>query len=164
MATRTQLREPVKTLLWGVLWILGVCLLCYPSITETLYELLLIRGAHVVAGSLVVTHEKEQEDFRGHVYYSDVGVYAYRLPDGREFKTLSKAPTGHLKSQRDVEYLPNNPAVSRVKGDGCYSVMEWLWRKAGLGCLLLALFFSPGIVLLRNAVRDIKRLRTWPVS
>jgi hypothetical protein len=63
----------------------------------------------------------------------------------------------------EVEYLPNNPSVSRIKGDGSASITDWLWRKAGLGSLLLALFVSPGIILLRNGIRDLKMLRTATV-
>jgi hypothetical protein len=160
MAAGNKLSDPVKTLICGVLLILGACWFWYSLCGNPLDEFALIRRAQIVPGALLETHEDEQEDYRGDVYFSDVGVYAYRLPDGREFKTITKAPTGHLKKQRQVEYLPDNPAVSRIKGDGCQSVMEWLWRKVGLGSFLLVLFISPGIVLIRNGVRDIKRIRT----
>ena len=157
MATSNELRAPVKELIWGVLLVLGACWLWHYSFGNLLDELALIRRAQVAPGSLVETSEHEEEDYRGHVYFSDVGVYTYRLPDGREFKTLVRVPTGGLKEQQAVEYLPDNPAVSRIKGHGCQSVGEWLWRKVGLGGLLLALFVSPGVVLLRDGVRDMRK-------
>lgn len=155
MAISTTRSEPVKTLMWGVLALLVGCWFWYYLVGNPLHEIALIRRANIATGSLVDTHEDEQEDYRGHVYFSDVGIYAYRLPDGRELKTITRAPTGHLKEQRQVEYLPDNPAVSRIKGDGCQSVMEWLWRKASLGSLLLAAFVSPGVIMIRNGVHGL---------
>jgi hypothetical protein len=139
--------------MWGVLAILAGCWFWHSLIGNPLYEIALIRRAIIASGTLVATHEEKQEDYRGHVYVSDVGVYAYRLPDGREFKAITRAPTGHLKEQRLIEYLPYDPAVNRIKGDGCQGVVEWLWRKAGLGALLLAAFVSPGVIMIRNGMR-----------
>lgn len=143
----------------GILLILVACWFWYSLLGNPLNEFSLIHRAQTISGALLETHESEQEDYRGHVYFSDVGVYAYRLPDGREFKTITKASTGNLKKQQQVEYLPDNPAVSRIKGDGCQTITEWLWRTVGLGIILLVVFISPGMILLRNGVRDIKRAR-----
>lgn len=155
MATSTTRSESAKTLMWGVLSFLVGCWFWHYLVGNPLHEIALIRRANIAPGFLVATHEDEQEDYRGHAYVSDVGVYAYRLPDGREFKTITRAPTGHLKEQRQIEYLPDNPAVSRIKGDGCQSVMEWLWRNAGLGSLLLAAFVSPGVIMIRNGMHGL---------
>jgi hypothetical protein len=134
----------------GVMWIVMVGLLVwYVRGGNSLNELALIRRAQVASGSLVDTGEYEQEDYRGHVYYSDVGVYAYRLSDGREFKTCARVPTGQLEEQEDVEYLPDNPAVSRIAGDGCQTVTGWLCRQVGLG-VFCVVFAIPGIALLLN--------------
>lgn len=158
MAQNNQ-TEPEKTLIWGVIYILVAWWLCFSSIDNPFHELALIRRAHIVEGYLVDTHEDERADYRDNVYSSDIGVYKYQLPDGREFKTISKRPTGKLRAKRKIEYLPDNPAVSRIKGDGCRSIVEWLWRKLLLGVFLLAIISSPGIVLISNAIRDMKRIR-----
>lgn len=157
--TKSSLWGPAKTILWGVLWITGACWFWWHEIGgNPLNELALIRRAQVATGILVETYEDEREDYRGHVYFSDVGVYAYRVPDGREFKTSTRAPTGQLEEQQQVEYLPDNAAVSRIRGDGCQTVTEWLWRRVGLGLFLLLLFCSPGIYLIETGLRDTKRL------
>ena len=164
LATNNKLRDSVLILRGGVLWILGGCWFwCYLA-GNPLDELALIRRAQVATGSLVETHEHEEEDDRGHVYLSDVGDYAFRVPDGSDFKASTRVPTGDLKEQEQVEYLPDNPAVNRIKGDGCQSITEWLWRKVGLGSLLLTLLAGPGIVLLRHGVRDIRRTTEGPSS
>ena len=150
----------MKLVIFGVLLVLGACLFWYQLAGNPLAELALIRRARIAPGSLIDTQEYGGEDDRGHVYLSDVGVYSYRLPDGREFKTTTRVPTGKLIEQREVEYLRDNPRVSRIKGDGCQSVTEWVCRKVVLGSLLLALFVSPGLVILRNGIREIKKSRT----
>jgi len=86
-------------------------------------------------------------DGRDAVYPIDVGVYIYRIGDGREFTTLDGTPVGELRERLQVEYLPDKPAVSRIKGDGCQAVTEWLWRKVCPWALLLLLLCSPGVCL-----------------
>jgi hypothetical protein len=94
---------------------------------------------------------------------------AYRT--GREFKNRTRAGTGRLKPKFqdltqpvpiEVEYLPENPAVSRIKGDGSPTVLDWLWRKLGLGGLLLALFLAPGCMMLRDVIRSLAQCRRTP--
>jgi len=143
-----------KTLCWGVVLLIGGCWFWCWEGGNPLHELALIRRAQIATGVLVDTYEHEQEDDRGHVYYSDVGIYSYRLPDGREFKTSARVPTGQLKEQQEVEYLPDNPEVSRIKGDGCNSVTEFLWRKVGFGSLFLVICISPGIYLVKQAFSE----------
>ena len=71
--------------------------------------------------------------------------YEFRLPNGQMVKgetgAISYYMPGHVV---EVEYLPDNPAVNRIKGDGCSTVTEWLWLNVGL----LILFFSPGVGLI----------------
>lgn len=141
-------------LMWGLLLVLGGCCFWYSLVGNPLHELALIRRARTATGSLVETHEEEVEtEYPRHIAWVDVGVYTYCLPDGREFKTCTRAPPGELEEEPTIEYLPGNPSVSRIKGTGCQSIGEWLWRKVGLGTLLLALFVSPGIVFLRAGFR-----------
>lgn len=153
---RWQIAKDTLTLAGGV----ALVLVAYGIVSHIggnpLHELALIRGAQVAVGSLVETRDVEREDDRGHVYFSDDGVYAFRLPDGREFMTITNAPVGQLAEHVDVEYLPGNPAVNRVKGDGGRSITDWLFRRCVLGLLLMASFSIPGIAVIRYAIRDIR--------
>lgn len=162
MATPPKLSDSIKTLLWGILWIAVALGFMHHITGNPLDELALIRRAHVAVGSLADTFEHEQEDERGRVYLSDVGVYTFRTPAGQQFNASTRVPTGQLSKQQEVEYLPDNPAVNRIRGDGCASIFEWLWRKVGLGIILLALSLSPGMTLLRNGIRDIRQLQKIP--
>lgn len=94
--------------------------------------------------------------------------YRFTLPDGREFRGNIKSRMGRLKEQFrnlpseipvTVEYLVDDPTVNRLKGDGNETLQEWLWRRVGIGMLLLILFLSPGVAVIRDAFRAVKRRR-----
>ena len=165
MATDNERLEGAKVLVFGLLWIVGACWLCYAWFGNPLDELALIRHAQVVPGLLVDSWEDYEygDDGRTHSYYGY--TYSFRLPDGREFTSRGDA-SGELKDEfRDlqqpypieVEYLPKDPTVSRIEGNGSQSLVEWLWRDVGLGGLFLALFASPGIVLMRKGLQRIRK-------
>lgn len=150
--------ESAKTIGLGVVVIIVGYWFWHHEIGNPLNELALIRRARIATGFLAETYDYERES-QSRMDVLDVGIYTYQLPDGREFKTTAEVATGQLNEQVEVEYLPDNPTVSRVKGDGCDSVTEWLWRKVGIGSLFLALCSSPGIILVRKGVRDLRDLR-----
>jgi hypothetical protein len=94
--------------------------------------------------------------------------YTYRLPDGRELEESSHDHRGPLSEELvdlqqpyriEVEYLPEDPTVSRIKGGGSQGLSEWIWRDVGLGGLLLAIFLLPGIRLLDIGVHELRRSR-----
>lgn len=159
----------MKKLIWGTLWILGAVWFCYYSFGNPLDELALIRRAQIAPGSIIDTWEDVEDGDDGRAHWFHGATYTYRLPDGREFTKSKTSVSGRLKEKFqnlqqpypiEVEYLPDNPKVSRIKGDGNSSITDWLWRKVGLGGLLLILLASPGIILLRNGVLEIIKLRT----
>lgn len=160
MATDNKMIATAKTILGGSLLLIGAVWFWYHAVGNPINEFALIRRAQIATGTLIDTYEDEQEDYRGHVYFSDVGVYTFNVPGGREFKTLTRVPTGQLKERQEIEYLSDAPSVNRVKGDGCRTVFELLWRKIGLGGLLLVLFAGSGIALLQNGIREIQKTRT----
>lgn len=154
--------ESVKAIIWGVLAILVAVWFVFHIAGNPLKELALIRGAEIAKGTLVDVYEDEQEDERGRVHESDVGVYAYRVSDGRDFTVTTRDPRGQLEQLREVEFLPTNPAVSRIKGDGCSTIVEFLWRKLLLGGVLLTLFVWPGVEILRSGIQGMMELRDNP--
>jgi hypothetical protein len=163
-----------KTAIFGVLWIVGACWFVLYSCGNLLNELKLIRRAHTVPGSIIDTWEDVEDRYDGQSYsWIHGATYTYRLPDGREFTQHTKEGSGRLSPEFhnlkypypvEVEYLPDNPTVSRIKGDGHKSILSWLLFKIGLGSLLLVLLSIPGVGLLRDAVLDFKRLRRMSVA
>lgn len=149
----------MKTILWSVLYILGACWFWYYLCGNPFDEFALITDSQIATGTLASVHEDEQEDSRGRVSISDVGIYVFRVPSGREFRTKVKSKSGFLRDYEEVEYLPENPVVSRIRGTGSSTITDWLWRKVGLGLLLFVAFVAPGIVQLRAGFREIRNQR-----
>ena len=58
----------------------------------------------------------------------------------------------------EVEYLPNKPEINRIKGmtGQANTVGEFLWRRIGLGLLLLIVFSTIGFGVIKNAIRKYK--------
>lgn len=164
----TKFKDQASSIVFGILVVVLAVLFWLYLVGNPIHEFALIQKGQTVTGSIVDTWEDAESGDRGGAQWTHAAIYTYQLPDGRKFTAHTKHNSGRLKDEfRDlkqpypieVEYLADNPEVSRIKGDGCQSIFEWLWRTVGLGGLLLALFISPGYVLLRHAIRDIKRVR-----
>ncbi len=88
--------------------------------------------------------------------------YTYRIPDGREF-TQTQIGRGFIDPNLcmnsyplKVEYLPNDPEVSRLKDySNSESLLDFLRDKFEDELLIIALYIA-GIWVLRGAVQDIK--------
>ena len=122
--------DRLKTVLLGLLLLTGGLWLWIYLLGNPINELALIRRG-VTAKGFITDHS--------------VSYYEFRLPNGQMVKgetpAISYYMPGHVV---EVEYLPDNPAVNRITGDGCSTVTEWLWLNVGL----LILFFSPGVGLI----------------
>lgn len=167
MAIRKEHSGPLKTMICGVLFVLGGCWFWYHLVGNPLDELALIRRGQTVPGSIIEAWEDAEDGSAGGTKWYHRAVYEYRMPGGLEYKQHTKDLPGRLGGDLgelkqpypiEVEYLPDNPALSRIKGNGCQSVGEWLWRKAGLGIFLLALFLSPGIAMFLRGARDLRKV------
>jgi len=157
-------RDSVRTILWGMTWIAGACWLWGGIIGNPLDELALIRRARIAPGRIVHTWEDVDDSDDGRTLWSHGVTYTYRLPDGRELRQDSPYAPGRLRDEfRDlqepypveVEYLPEDPRVNRIKGDGSESLWELFWRELILGGFLLAAFSAPGVVLVRDGLRKL---------
>jgi len=171
-APKSQFYDSAKMVMWGVLWIVGACWFWYYLVGNPFDEFALIHRGQTTPGSIIDTWEEVEDDTFGRAVWFHGATYTYRLPDGREFTQRSQVRSGRLGEEFrnltepypvEIEYLPENPSVSRIKGDGHDSLWSWLLLKVGLGSLLLAVFVSPGLILLRNVARNIKRLRASSV-
>lgn len=165
---KKELKDAAVSAFWSTALIVGAMWFWHYLVGNPFDEFALISRGHTTDGLIVDTWEDAESGDEGGTHWFHGAIYTYRLPDGREFTQRTKNKRGHLRSDlRDlarpfpieVEYLPDDPSVSRIKGDGSLSVFDWIWRKIGLGSLLLALFLAPGITMLRSAIRDFMRYR-----
>lgn len=161
-----DLKSGTISMLWGLVMLIGGFWFWHYLVGNPFDDLALIRRGHTVQGFIVNAWEDAESGDEGGTQWLHSAIYKYRLPDGREFTQRTKDKSGRLRTElRDlaqpfpveVEYLPDNPEVSRIKGDGSLHLFDWLWRKLGLGSLLLALFVAPGFKMLLSAVRDFMR-------
>ena len=157
-----DLKSGASSTLWGIVALIVAFWFWHYLVGNPFDDLALIRRGHTVQGFIVATREDAESGDRGGTQWFHGAIYKYRLPNGQEFAQRTKDKSGRLKTEFrelaqpfpvEVEYLPDNPAVSRIKGDGSPNLFDWLWRKVGLGSLLLALFLAPGFTMLRSAVR-----------
>lgn len=132
----------------AVVWILGSLWFIYTTLGNPLDELALIRHAITAPARLVDTYVDEE---------TDEGVYSFHATDGREYATLSRTMNGDVSNEADVEYLPDDPNTNRVKGEGCRTVTEWLWRKIVLGSLILIVLVGAGVGMFMRGLRDLRR-------
>lgn len=147
-------KSAIKTIFLGIcLTIIGFYF-WFHIVGNILDELRLISRAQVTNGFLVETTEIETEGPQDKINISERGIYAFHLPNGEEYKSYSDVAT---EKQVEIEYLSDDPWVNRVKGDGCQSVIEWIWRKVGLGSLFLVMVLSPGCLVIKNGVRELKK-------
>jgi hypothetical protein len=153
--TMADAQNPLKTLVIGVLFLIGGIWFWIEMIGNPLSDLALVKRGEQALGKLVSTDVHEAEDHRGHVFFSDVGVYSFQA-DGEEFLAITRMPTGSLPPTIVVEFLPTDPSTNRVLGDGAQSVWEWIWRKLGFGLIVLGFCIGPGIEFIRQAVLEFR--------
>ena len=132
-----------------------------------LHDLLLLRYGHTTQGFIIDTYEEPPDRREGKTDWTYEVTYKYSIPDGREFINETGIRSGKLPQELrppliqpypvEVEYLPDEPHISRLKGSAPKSVTGWFLRKVVLGALVLILFLAVGIMLLRDALQQYRR-------
>ena len=159
----SQAKKAAKTAFWGIVLLVGALWFWHALVGNPLDDLALIRRAHIAPGFIVDTWEDAESGDEGGTHWFHGALYTFRLPDGREITQRTRDGSGRLKARfRDlthpvpieVEYIPDNPTVSRIKGSGSPTVFDWLWRKLALIGLLLALLLAPGYSMLRSVIKE----------
>ncbi|MBW8366640.1 MAG: hypothetical protein K0M70_02125 [Arenimonas sp.] len=153
--------DPLKSFFIGIALLLAGFMFWEWSTGDILNDLLLVREKSTIVGELVRTIEDEQEDSRGRVIFSDIGVYRFRVGE-KMFQSITRKPTGTLPEFVDVEFIQSDPSINRIAGDGAQSELEWAWRKLGLSLILLIMFCSIGFYYCYCAAADILRAHRSP--
>lgn len=142
----------------GILLALGAVFFWFHFVGHPFDDLSLLLRSQTAAGTVIEAEEVVDDDSNGRAVWSHHVTYRYIVPDKGEFRGTTGSLPGRLREDMRamtepvavaVEYLPDHPGISRIKGSGCSSVFEWVWRKALLGLFLLVLFLAPGMICLR---------------
>ena len=155
--------EALKTMVWGFAWVACAVWFWLHLAGNPIHDLRLMIWARTAPGHVVDTWENVENGDDGRAQWFHGSTYTFRLPDGREVRAVTGTQSGRLRPEFakleqpipvEVEYDPVDPFISRLKGDGSQSIIEWILRKVGVGGLLLALFIYPGGKLICDGVRE----------
>ncbi len=145
---------------FGVLWLVGICWLGYNAISRELVEGTLILEGQTVPGLIIETWREvtSTDDETNSIVYDHVAKYKYRVPDGREFTKdtfISNKLRKKIANESvwpypiEVQYLPSDPTVSVIKGEG-HSIVGWLFGELGILIIFLCILSIPGILWVRR--------------
>lgn len=124
-------------------------------------SLALIRHGEVTNGTVLEAYIYwgDLTDIHDKTYHSL--LYNFRAPDGREFTKWSGSMRDEIPQEyrrlpapTKVEYLPSDPSVSRLLGEGAQSILGWVFKEIIYNILLIAVFVSPGAIVIGSIVYD----------
>jgi hypothetical protein len=159
----------IKNCFWGVIAsIVAVWFVGYSIKVNPYYEYMLITKSKVTNGFIIRIEEYEDEvdvpDSQGggsEPVTVDNYEYTFSTQDGKVINNWS-SDLGYIKNFTgrplliQVEYLPDNPEINRVKDETsqCKTLGEFVWSRLVLGMLLLLMFLSIGFTLIKNGIKE----------
>ena len=124
-----------------------------------------MRNHETCNGYIIETWEDVTgETDEGRPVWEHGGTYTYCLPDGREFTQYERG-RGRLRPEFqdlsqpfpvEVEYLPYDPSVSRIKGSGPSSILGWLRTEVGYRAFYPLIMLGFGIYFIRIAIKKLR--------
>ena len=156
-----------KILAFGLIVTGLACFWLYTAIGDAWQELMLMQHHETCSGFIVDVWEDVDEADSGEDLWYSYATYTYSLTDGQQF-TQTTGGRGRLKSEFgdlsepypiEVEYLADNPTVSRIKGEGPDTILGWLRTEVGYLAFLPLLLLGIGLYLLWQEVSELRQLR-----
>ncbi|MCK6633110.1 MAG: hypothetical protein L6Q31_12175 [Fimbriimonadaceae bacterium] len=137
-------------------------------------SLCLLEWGKPVKAKFLDAYEDYQEEEAGPGYMYGIVQYEFIAENGEKVTSSTRQLKGGLPEEWldektrpltiDIEYFPNYPRWNRIQGTGIDSFFDWLWRQALLGTLLLVLFLSPGVALLKTGIGEIRAALREPIE
>ncbi|MEI8203823.1 MAG: DUF6804 family protein [Bacteroidota bacterium] len=159
----------IKNCFWGVLAIIAaIWFVTYIEKVNLYNEYLLVTEGVTTKGYIINAKEYEEEveipEAHGggttsitNIFYN----YVFTTQSGKTINDGSSELEGIQEFKGtaipiQVEYLIENPKINRVKDANgqCKTITEFLWRRIGLGILMLIMFSSFGFYLIIKAIKD----------
>ncbi len=154
-----------KGMLWGTIAVIIAFWVVFSLSGNPFYEFRLLTIGTTTKGFITdVTEEIEPRDAGGNTYYYNY-TYNFKLSNGKTIHSHQVVSGGSQQETPDVSipypteivYLKSNPEINKLKETLSDGIWEILWRKIGLGSLLLLGFSLPGYILIRNAIKEYRR-------
>ena len=156
---QSPLLNRLPTIFVGLVLTVGGFLFWLHLAGNPLNEMALINRGLTTKGVIKDVRENYEDcdSCPGRKYLSYNASYTFQLPNGQTVEAETKDSSGLrpdiIANGIEVEYLPDSPSVNRIKGTGSPTITDWLWRKVGLGSLLLVMCLSPGVGLIHWGFR-----------
>jgi len=163
-----HMKKLLKKLLLGLFLEVIACWLVIQEMNVNPYNEYLLIQKGVTVNALITDSTQYQTDvtipdYRGggseevtNTYYS----YKFVTCDGITIKDgSSELNLSGLNNNIQVEYLPSNPKINRVKGMGnqCATIGEFILRRIIGGLVMLSFFVPFGIYTIKNAMKEYKK-------
>jgi hypothetical protein len=158
----------IKGCFLGIAAFLLAIAFLYYLVGNPYHEFLLITQAKTANGLITYSEEStdvvEPEGRSASQVYDVYYEYSFTTVEGKKNKshaTDRNSESGYLKGVNEkpmpieVEYIAGAPEINRIKGmnNQAQTITEFLWRRVGLGIVLLLLFTSIGFAITRNAIK-----------
>ncbi len=145
----------------GIVAIMAAFAFVYSLTGNPYHEYLLFTNGTTTKGFIIEAYEDAIDDDRGVPHFSFYYTYTFETSNGKTI-TADGNSDGRLPDELSelsgphptmVVYLKSNPEISKLKQTLSDSLWEIVWRKIGLGTLLLLMFSSIGFLLIGNAFK-----------
>lgn len=124
------------------------------------HEYLLIKkGVTTIALITDISKDIEENDAGGNTYYYDYS-FTFALPNGNKIHSTQQLSrdkpqdTPEVPSAIEIVYLSDRPEINKIKMTISKSTFEILWRKVGLGILLILIFSSIGFAIIKHSYKE----------
>lgn len=127
-----------------------------------------IADGYVTSAEESSEYVEENDGRTGGMAYQFYYKYYFNLPDGK--RIYDSAISGGMLPEDlccledesyevKVQYLSSNPTINRINefDSGSKTIGNWLWRKVGLGGILLVGCLSVGVILIRNTIKEYRK-------
>lgn len=158
------MKEPFRSLAICLVLLIVGCLVWGFTVYNPVHSLALIRDAQIITGSVIDTYEDWDVSDDGIIDITHSVKYTFRSPDGREFTRWSGSFSNtvpekyqNLPTPVEIEYLPSDPSINRIRGEGAQSMTGWVIKDIVFNLIILSVFCTPGVLYAGVAVRECKR-------
>ena len=160
---RKLLFNLIKGCFWGTIAIaVAIWFMSMMFKVNPFYEYLLMSEGVSVSGFITNTGEDIEEGERGQALYYYHYTYTFTTTNGKSVES-SWSSKGRLREEfidlvdpypTTIVYLRDNPDINEIKENLSESMIEFILRKVALGLLLLTLFCSIGLLMIKGAIKD----------